>query len=77
MGKFGYIGNKIVVILVSIGILFFFVYLGEVSYGDLGMIIGEDVVIVIFNLGKIEEIVNIVLLIKCKGVLFISMVGDN
>lgn len=39
MGKSGYIGRKMAVTFVSIGIFLFFVYFGEVAYGDLGMVI--------------------------------------
>lgn len=76
MGKFGYIGNKIVVILVSIGILVFFVYFGEVSYGDLGMIIWDDVVMCILNLGEISEVLSIIFVIKWIGVKMILLIGN-
>lgn len=68
MGKFGYIGNKIVVMFVSIGIFVFFMYFGEVNYGDLGMLSKGDVLFVIFNFGEINEFVNLLFVVKCLGI---------
>ena len=76
MGKSGHIGNKIAATLASTGTPSFFVHPGEASHGDLGMITGEDVVIGISNSGKTEEVINIVPLIKRKGIPLISMAGD-
>lgn len=75
MGKFGYIVCKIVVILVFIGILVFYVYFGEVGYGDLGMIIEVDVVLVLFYLGEFDEVLMLLLVFKCQGNLLIFMIG--
>lgn len=76
MGKFGYIGNKIVVMLVSIGIFVFFMYFGEVNYGDLGMLFKNDVFIVIFNFGEIVELVNLFFVVKCLNVFIIVMINS-
>lgn len=60
---------------VSIGIFLFFVYFGEVVYGDLGMVILQDVVIVIFNFGEFSEIMVLILVFKCFYVLLICIIG--
>lgn len=52
VGKLGYVVCKIVVIFVFMGMFVYYVYLIEVSYGDLGMIIGDDVVLVLFKFGE-------------------------
>lgn len=75
MGKFGYVVCKIVVILVFIGILVFYVYFGEVGYGDLGMIIEVDVVLVLFYLGEFDELLMLLLVFKCQGNWLIVMIG--
>lgn len=77
MGKLGYIGWKMVVIFVFIGMLLFFMYLGEVGYGDLGMLVVGDVLIVILNLGKSDEIMMLMFLIKYLGVFLIIISGDE
>lgn len=71
VGKFGYIGCKIVVILVSIGMLFYFVYGFEVSYGDLGMVILYDICILILNFGEIVELCDIMFYICCFNIFLI------
>lgn len=76
MGKLGYIGKKIVVILVSIGMFVFFVYLGEVLYGDFGMIECGDIVFVIFNFGELLEIFVLFFVFKCLSICVISMIGN-
>lgn len=75
MGKLGYIGNKIVVMLVSIGIFVFFMYLGEVNYGDFGMLVFNDVFVVIFNFGEIGELLNLLFVVKWMNVLVIVIIN--
>lgn len=67
VGKFVYIGKKLVVIFVSIGIFSFFVYVIEVVYGDLGMIESKDIIILILNSGNFMEVVNCIKYIKVIG----------
>lgn len=76
MGKFGIIGKKIVVFFVSIGMLSFFMYLGEVFYGDFGMVKEEDIFIVIFNLGEIEEIFKLFLFLRSNGNFVVVIIGN-
>jgi len=76
MGKSGHIGKKIAATLASTGTPSFFVHPGEASHGDLGMIMGSDVVIAISNSGKTDELVTILPLIKRKGAPLISITGN-
>ncbi|HET7175352.1 MAG TPA: SIS domain-containing protein, partial [Gammaproteobacteria bacterium] len=68
MGKSGHVANKIAATLASTGTPAFFVHPGEASHGDLGMIIGEDLVLALSNSGETSELVTILPLIKRLGV---------
>lgn len=75
MGKSGHIGGKIAATLASTGTPAFFVNAGEASHGDLGMITGEDIVLVISNSGETPEILSILPMIKRLGTPMISLTG--
>jgi arabinose-5-phosphate isomerase len=59
MGKSGHIACKIAATLASTGTPAFFVHPGEASHGDMGMILAEDVVLVISNSGTTPEILTL------------------
>ena len=75
MGKSGHIAGKIAATLASTGTPAFFVHPAEASHGDLGMITGEDVVLVLSNSGETDEVRQIVPLLKRLGVGIIAMTG--
>ena len=75
MGKSGHVANKIAATLASTGTPAFFVHPGEASHGDLGMIIGEDLVLALSNSGETNELVTILPLIKRLGVKLIALTG--
>jgi arabinose-5-phosphate isomerase len=56
MGKSGHIARKIVATLASTGTPAFFVHPAEAGHGDLGMIAGDDVIIMISNSGETAEL---------------------
>jgi arabinose-5-phosphate isomerase len=60
MGKSGHIARKIAATLASTGTPAFFVHPGEASHGDLGMINGDDVVILLSNSGETKELIDII-----------------
>jgi arabinose-5-phosphate isomerase len=76
MGKSGHIGGKIAATLASTGTPAFFVHPGEAGHGDLGMITGDDVVLVLSNSGETRELVTLLPLIKRLGVPLIGFTGD-
>ncbi len=76
MGKSGHIGNKIAATMASTGTPAFFVHPGEASHGDLGMITGEDVILALSNSGATDEVVNLLPVIKRKGIPLIAMTGN-
>jgi len=76
MGKSGHIGNKIAATMASTGTPAFFVHPGEASHGDLGMITGEDVILALSNSGSTDEVINLLPVIKRKGIPLIAMTGN-
>ncbi|KAF9388093.1 hypothetical protein CPC16_006712 [Podila verticillata] len=76
IGKSGHIARKLAATLASTGTPAFFVHPAEASHGDLGMIMAEDVVIVLSNSGETEELVDIFPLIKRTGACLIAMTGN-
>ena len=76
IGKSGHIARKLAATLASTGTPAFFVHPAEASHGDLGMIMAEDVVIVLSNSGETEELVDIFPLIKRTGARLIAMTGN-
>lgn len=75
MGKSGHIGHKIASTLASTGTPAFYVHPAEASHGDLGMITGRDVVLILSNSGATPEVLAIVPLIKRMGARLIAMTG--
>jgi len=76
MGKSGHVAGKIAATLASTGTPAFFVHPAEASHGDLGMILGQDVVLALSNSGESPELVSIVLPIKRRGARLIAMTGN-
>lgn len=76
MGKSGHIGAKIAATLASTGTPSFFVHPAEAMHGDLGMLMGNDVLIAISNSGETEELLKIIPIIKRRQISLIVMVGD-
>jgi len=75
MGKSGHVAGKIAATLASTGTPAFFVHAAEASHGDLGMITGDDVVLVLSNSGETDEVRQLLPLLKRQGVNIIAMTG--
>ena len=60
MGKSGHIARKIAATLASTGTPALFVHPAEASHGDLGMIIAEDVVLLLSNSGETPELADMI-----------------
>ena len=76
VGKSGHIGNKIAATLASTGTPAFFVHPSEAAHGDLGMVTAEDVVLVLSNSGKTQELLGLLPGLKDLGVPLIAMTGN-
>lgn len=76
MGKPGIIGRKISATLASTGTPSLAMHPGDAIHGDLGMVTKDDVVIVISNSGRTDEITRLLPIIKKIGAKMIAMTGD-
>ncbi len=77
MGKPGIIGRKISATLASTGTPSLAMHPADAIHGDLGMVTKDDVVILISNSGKTEEITRLLPIIKKIGARLIAMTGDT
>lgn len=75
IGKSGLIGQKMAATFASTGTPSFFVHPAEAYHGDLGMITGEDSIILISNSGETEEIVRLIPYLKQLNIPIIAFVG--
>lgn len=77
LGKTGHIGRKIAATFASLGVPAHFVHSSESLHGDMGMITKDDVVIMISNSGKSQEILNMLPALKIIGPKTISITKDQ
>lgn len=77
LGKTSHIGKKIAASFASLGVPAFFVHSCESLHGDMGMITKDDVVIMISNSGKSQEILNMLPSLKIIGAKTISITKDK
>ena len=75
MGKSGLIGRKIVATLSSTGTPSFFLHPAEALHGDLGMVVGQDVLLAISNSGETEEVNKLLPTLRQRGVKIIAFTG--
>lgn len=75
VGKSGHIGRKLAATLASTGTPSFFVHPAEAAHGDLGMILGNDIVLALSNSGESEEVTAIMPVLKRKGTKIIAITG--
>ncbi len=76
IGKTGIIGHKIASSLASTGTSAIFVNAAEAVHGDLGMVCGKDVVLLVSNSGSTNEILNVIAPLRSLGCTIIAMTGD-
>lgn len=76
VGKSGIVAQKIAATLCSIGTVALYLHPCDALHGDLGMIIGNDVVILFSNSGETRELIDIVPHLKHRGVPVIGILGN-
>ena len=76
IGKTGIIGHKIAASLASTGTSAIFVNAVEAVHGDLGMVSGKDVVLLVSNSGSTNEILNVIAPLRNLGCTIIAMTGN-
>ena len=77
IGKSAIIGQKIVATLNSTGTPALFMHAADAIHGDLGMILPDDIVLVISKSGESPEIKVLIPLIKNFGNKIIGMIGNE
>lgn len=76
IGKTGIIGHKIASSLASTGTPAVFVNAAEAVHGDLGIVNGKDIVLLVSNSGSSSEILNVIEPVRKLGCSIIAMTGD-
>lgn len=78
MGKSGHIARKIAATMASTGTPAIFVHLGEAAHGDLGMIMSDDIVVLISNSGETSEAIPVIRYCKQMGIKILAITaGEN
>ena len=77
VGKSGHVGRKIAASFSCLGTPCHFVHSDESLHGDLGAIHPDDVVIMISNSGKTDEVVKMLPSIRLIGAKTIAITKDN
>ncbi len=73
MGKSGLIGRKIAATFASTGTPSLFLHAAEAAHGDLGMLVGEDVVLAISTSGETEELLDLLETLKRLGIRLVTL----
>jgi len=76
IGKSGLVGRKISSTLASLGTPSVFMHSGEALHGDLGLISGNDVAMLISNSGNTTEILGLIPSLKMKKIPIIALTGN-
>ncbi len=76
MGKSGIIGKKIAATLTSTGTPSYFLHPADGIHGDLGMVMPEDIVVLISKSGDTGEINNLLSPMKLMGVKLIAITSE-
>ncbi len=76
MGKSGLIGRKISATFASTGTPSLFLHAAEAMHGDLGMLMGDDVIVAISYGGETEELLELLETIKRLGIRLITMTAN-
>lgn len=77
IGKSGHICEKLAATFSSTGTPSFFVHCAECFHGDFGMIEADDLVILVSNSGKTEEVVRCVPIVKKMGCKTVAITKDS
>lgn len=77
VGKSGLIANKIAATLSSVGTPSFYLSASDSSHGDLGSISKKDILIIISNSGKSNELKNIIQFANRNKILLIGIVSKK
>jgi arabinose-5-phosphate isomerase len=77
MGKSGLVGRKIASTLASCGTPALYIHPAEAGHGDLGMIVKDDILVIISYSGETREIIPLLEFVKRIGIKLIGITGDK
>jgi arabinose-5-phosphate isomerase len=77
MGKSGLVGRKIASTLASCGTPALYIHPAEAGHGDLGMIVKDDILVIISYSGETREINHLLDFTKRIGIKLIGITGDK
>lgn len=77
IGKSGIIGQKISATLNSTGTPSFFLHPVEAMHGDLGMVMGDDIIVAISYSGETAELNSLLISLRKRGNRIIAMTGGR
>ncbi|MCB4790624.1 MAG: KpsF/GutQ family sugar-phosphate isomerase [Elusimicrobia bacterium] len=77
IGKSGLIGRKISATMSSLGTPSFFVHPSECFHGDIGMIMHDDIVLILSYTGESDEVKKVLPVLKNLGLKLIAMTGKT
>ena len=77
MGKSGHVARKIAATFASTGTPALFVHPAEASHGDLGMITGADVVVLLSNSGETPELADMIAYTRRFSIPLIGIAGRS
>lgn len=76
IGKSGHVARKIAATLASTGTPSYYVHPGEASHGDMGMITGRDVVLMLSNSGENAELSDLIHYTRRFDITLIALTGN-
>ena len=77
IGKTGHISNKLAATFASTGTPSFFLHPAEGVHGDLGMVTGDDIVLMLSNSGETSEVLALLPSIRRIGATVVAMTGNR
>ena len=76
VGKSGHVGAKIAATLASTGTPALFINPLDALHGDLGMIMQDDILLMLSNSGNTDELLRIIASVEERQIPIVSMTGD-
>lgn len=76
MGKAGLVGRKIAATLASTGTPASYLHPAEALHGDLGVVTGDDLVLVLSHSGETDEVLRLLPHVKALGAGVLAMTGN-
>jgi arabinose-5-phosphate isomerase len=76
IGKSGHVARKLAATLASTGTPAYYIHPGEASHGDMGMITGADIVLMLSNSGENSELSDLIHYTRRFGIKLIAMTSN-